>query len=179
MPGLPPSGIGPHKTGWSCHCSPYSLSGTSFDVYTATTPGAASAFSVLIHRTRACGRSAKSIFMCNMPGIDRSPEYAVSPVTLPRASIRESDLPTVEVIVIVFGCLSGQSMAWAAGDTKQAYLLYLLTPPFIRMGGTSVGPYCGGPRNLYMNPYRIDRKPKATTAMAIAKTTLATRLVCR
>ena len=65
---------GPHSTGWSGLCRPYSLTGMSLAVKIATTPGNVSTLEVSMLTTRACGRPANNIFMCSIPGMDRSPE---------------------------------------------------------------------------------------------------------
>src|SRR5450759_1517221 len=90
-PGLPVPG--PHNTGWSGCCNPYSLTGTSCAVKTATTPRYAWAFETSSWTMRACGRTAKRIFMCNMPGMVRSPGKSALPVTFICAYTRAAGLP--------------------------------------------------------------------------------------
>ncbi len=68
----------PQSTGWSGMISPYSLTGTSAAVSTASTPGAPRAASVCTARTRACATPAKTIFSHAWLGMSMSPGYWAS-----------------------------------------------------------------------------------------------------
>src|SRR3972149_12175142 len=84
--------------------SPYSFTGTSFDVNTAITPGACSFLLVSMRRMRACGRRANNTFMCTMLGRTRSPGYSAVPVTFATASVRVMFWPIV-FIRLPLACL--------------------------------------------------------------------------
>src|SRR5262245_21325774 len=74
----------------------WSGSSMSADVYTATTPGAASASLVSIDSMLACATVERTNATCSNPSMSRSSKYSVAPVRMPGSSLRRTGLPRIE-----------------------------------------------------------------------------------